>query len=87
MNCPQCGDQLDERKVNFCACDISPAFMIEDVPAQVCNTCGEQVFSDETIAAFERVKENRVPVSRTESLNVYRFADALDQEDRLRHSA
>ncbi len=78
MKCHICGNDMKERRVRFCACEAEPPLIIENVPALVCETCGEQLFTSDTVAVFERIKAGKVQQSRTDTLRVYDFAMAAN---------
>lgn len=78
MKCHICGNEMKERRVRFCACEAEPPLIIENVPALVCDACGEQVFTSATVAFFERVKAGKVRQTRTDMLRVYDFAMAVN---------
>ena len=74
MRCTVCGGTMVEQTVRFCACDATPPLIIENVPALVCEQCGEKVFSDSTIEGFESIKGSAVPYSHTLAIHVFDFA-------------
>jgi hypothetical protein len=65
-----------EETVNFCACEARPPIMVENVPAYVCERCGEQTFTDATTEAFESIKAGQVGF-RTEPLRVCDFRNSV----------
>ncbi len=50
--------------------------LVENVPAQVCQTCGEQYFSAATWRALEQRRERTPESRRTVQVPVYSFAEA-----------
>lgn len=73
MNCPHCGREMVERLVVVCACEASPPMKITDVPALVCDRCGERFYQENTSRLLVEIKAQRgLPVS-LEQLHVFRF--------------
>ena len=61
-HCPVC-ESVDTRQAS-----VRSAFwhndrlvVIEDVPALVCNTCGEQFYDDATVNLIDRMRQNGFP--------------------------
>ena len=80
MKCHVCGCQMEDRMVTFCACDAKPPLMVENVPALVCDACGEKQFSDETVAVFERIRDDDVGRSGAVLVRLYDFDRAVEGE-------
>jgi len=79
MTCSRCGGRLENRVVRFCACNVTPPIMIENVPALVCVRCGGESFADRVMRVFERIKDGLVsPLPRQPIIRAYDFelADA-----------
>ena len=47
MECFMCKGELIEKKVNYMVDLEKTIIIIKDVPAKVCDQCGEQYFDDE----------------------------------------
>lgn len=71
---------MEERIVRSCACGMTPPAMIENVPAMVCISCGEELFSDETAEVFERIRARRVGQYKMATMLVYDYQRALRNE-------
>lgn len=78
MKCWRCGGDVEERTVRFCVCDVSPVIMIQDVPAQVCKRCGEQVFSDSTTKVFEQIRDGKF-LARSVLMSIFDFKELTEQ--------
>ena len=52
---------MEPRIVRFCAANVTPPVLIQNVPALVCRRCGGEVFADEVVEVFEFVRDSRVP--------------------------
>jgi len=48
--------------------------MILNVPAQVCGTCGGEVFADPTVEVFERIRDGHVQPHGVVRLDAFDFA-------------
>ncbi len=79
MTCSQCGGNMVEQEVRFCACNVTPPIIIENVPAYVCANCAGEVFSDATMEVFERIRDGYVPNTATYVVNVFDFQRASDE--------
>jgi DNA-directed RNA polymerase subunit RPC12/RpoP len=72
MDCPRGHGELIEGVVAICACDAKPPTKIENVPAYVCATCGERIFTRDTT---RRLRELRAggQLKRAEWMHVFDF--------------
>lgn len=70
-----------EKRVRFCVCDLNPPIMIENVPAYVCDTCGDEIFSESAIEVFERTRDGEIPHSRTQVVKVFDFECAIREHE------
>jgi YgiT-type zinc finger domain-containing protein len=50
-----CKGELIEKKVNYMVDLEKTIIIIKDVPAKVCDQCGEQYFDDETSQNIEKI--------------------------------
>jgi YgiT-type zinc finger domain-containing protein len=50
--------------------------LVENVPAWVCEDCGEQYFDAETSQHLDRLRQSPPPVARTVAVPVYAFPAA-----------
>lgn len=55
MECFMCKGELIEKKVNYMVDLGKTIIIIKDVPAKVCDQCGEQYFDDETSQNIEKI--------------------------------
>ena len=55
MNCFKCKGKLEEKRVNYMVDLEKNIIIIKEVPAKVCNKCGEQYFDDETSENIEKI--------------------------------
>ena len=46
--CPRCGGDMREETVKTAIWRDERLFVVEDIPAQVCGSCMEQFYDDET---------------------------------------
>jgi len=53
--CPRCGQPLQAGKVKTAIWREERLVVVEDIPAQVCNTCMEQYYDDATTEALRRL--------------------------------
>lgn len=73
MNCVFCGGKLEKRNVAFHYEEDSNYFFVEDVPAEVCTSCGEKTYSPEvTDKLLKYATEEREP-TKTIEVPVFSF--------------
>ncbi len=74
--CLLCGGETARQLVtaeNWWGHDLT---LVESVPADVCQQCGEQYFDVETCRALDRLRREPPPAERTITVPVYAFAGA-----------
>ncbi len=59
--CPRCGHHMRYSLVKTTIWQGERLFVVEDVPAQVCDECMEQFYDDETTDAVRRLTEDGFP--------------------------
>ncbi len=59
--CPRCGACMRPAVVRTAIWAEDRLCIIEDVPAQVCDSCGERFYDEETTEALRRMKEEGFP--------------------------
>ena len=55
MECLYCHDQLGPKKVSYTANRKGYHLIIDDVPAWVCEQCGEPMFGEATVDAIQEM--------------------------------
>ncbi len=74
--CPICGGALSNQLVTHTEQDEQGRFYIyENVPAQVCEECGDYLLSDETVEKMDKLVEQAKPDRKIEA-PVYDLARA-----------
>jgi len=58
MNCIMCKGNLEKGLINYPVDARSQFLLIKDVPALICDQCGEYFFDDEIYAKIEGVVES-----------------------------
>ena len=74
MKCLYCRGQLVQKQVSYAANRKGYHLIIDDVPAWVCEQCGEVTFSRETTEKICRMVHSEAEPIRTVSLNVFAFS-------------
>ena len=77
MTCKLCGNSMLAQETSFCACDALPPVKFENVPAHVCEVCGEKVFSREAVERIQQLAESGVNF-RTVGMRIFDYA-TMDQ--------
>lgn len=65
VTCPRCGQNMRSSVVKTAIWKDDRLYVVEDVPAQVCDACLEQFYDDETTDALRRLTEDGFPACRT----------------------
>lgn len=76
VDCIVCGGNLEQQTVNICACERLPAVIVRDVPALVCNRCGEKVLSQDVMDIFALIGRGNSPPPSIEVSHVYDYDTA-----------
>ena len=59
--CAYCGGSTHEGKVKTCLWEDRGVFIIEDIPARVCEKCFEQFYEEGTVMQIERLRRDGFP--------------------------
>lgn len=62
--CPRCGQNMRFSLVKTSIWQSDRLFVVEDVPAQVCDSCMEQFYDDETTDTIRRLTEDGFPAAK-----------------------
>jgi YgiT-type zinc finger domain-containing protein len=57
ISCPRCGGDMREETVKTAIWRDERLFVVEDIPAQVCGSCMEQFYDEETTDVLRRLTE------------------------------
>ena len=60
MKCSRCNGKMEERTIKFCACNAPMPIMVENLPAQVCDTCGDEVLPTQAIEMLEQIQRGEL---------------------------
>src|SRR5437660_1135864 len=55
--CPRCGQAMRQATVKTAIWREERVFVVEDIPAQMCDSCMEQFYDEETTDALRRLTE------------------------------
>ena len=55
--CPRCGQSMHEAAVKTAIWREERMFVVEDIPAQFCDSCMEQFYDEDTTEALRRLTE------------------------------
>ena len=58
MSCPQCGQALRAEKVKTAIWRDERVFLVEDIPAYVCDSCRDQYYDDWVTEVLRRLTED-----------------------------
>lgn len=73
--CPVCkGDTAEERVIRYPQEYQGRIYIIDHVPAEVCNQCGEILLRPEVAKKIERLVRGNFAAPRTEAVPVYDLA-------------
>lgn len=71
--CSICGGDTIKTKVRFSQEIDGILEVVENVPAEVCTQCGDQLFSPRTVRALEKILKSKKKPTRTISVPVFDF--------------
>lgn len=57
VKCPRCGQRMDPKLVKTTVWNKDSLYVIEDIPAQVCSSCSQQIYDEDTANVIQRVTE------------------------------
>ena len=72
-DCSHCGGRVQERLVPWETHWQDQRYIVEDVPAGVCNRCGEKVLLPHVTAAIDKILQSRGRPLRTHQVPVYQY--------------
>ncbi len=61
VDCPRCGQAMRADTVKTAIWKGDRLFVVEDIPAQVCDACVEQFYDEETTDILRRLAEDGFP--------------------------
>lgn len=64
--CPKCAQPMRSATVKTAIWAGERLFIVQDIPAQVCDSCVEQFYDEETTDALRRLTEEGFPPAETE---------------------
>ncbi len=73
VDCIVCGGNLEQQTVNICACERLPAVIVRNVPALVCNRCGEKILSQDVMDIFAIIGRGNAPLPSIQVSHVYDY--------------
>src|SRR4051812_30792866 len=76
MKCWRCGGAMDEQRVTFCACTVTPPVVVRDVPATVCGQCGERTYSTSVLQTLKRIRDGDGPTPVLAYSYAYEYDEA-----------
>jgi len=75
MKCVFCGGRLEKRMVTFSYEEDDKHLFVENVPAEVCTTCGEKTYSPEVTEKLLRFARQEVRPKKIIQVPVFDFAE------------
>jgi len=75
MKCDICGGKRKREKIVYSIYYNQSPIIIENVPADVCEQCGEQFFDPETVEMIQQVVWSSKTPKRTIATPVYDLAE------------
>ncbi len=59
--CPRCGEGMRAALAKTAIWVDEDLFVVEDIPAQMCDSCMEQFYDEDTTNALRRLTEDKFP--------------------------
>ena len=75
MRCAFCKGDTEERVIRYVQEFDGRVVIIENVPAQVCTQCGEQLIQPEIAEKVQKIVWGEVPQPKTVEVDSYNFAE------------
>jgi len=66
--CPRCGESTHPATVKTAIWREDSLFVVEDIPAQVCGSCMEQFYDEDTTEALRELMEDKSAAPKRETL-------------------
>jgi HTH-type transcriptional regulator / antitoxin MqsA len=73
MKCIFCGCKVEKRNVTFHYEDNNKYLFVENVPAEVCTSCGEKTYSSDVTDKLLKYSKEQSKPSKTIEVPVYSF--------------
>ncbi len=73
MKCIFCGGKLERKNVTFNYEEDNKYFFVENVPAEVCTSCGEKTYSPDVTDKLLKYSKKQFKPSKTIEVPVYSF--------------
>lgn len=74
MKCPFCDGTMESRNVTFSDEGDDGYFLVENVPAEVCNKCGGKTFSPQVTDDLLKISKPGSKPVKTVSVPIFDFA-------------
>ena len=71
MRCRMCHSDMEEKSITVDLRIGDKLFVVEEVPAKVCNHCGEKVFTPATARKLQNLVKRRRKAPRTVRVPVF----------------
>jgi YgiT-type zinc finger domain-containing protein len=73
MKCIFCGGKLERKNVTFNYEEDNKYLFVENVPAEVCTSCGEKTYSPDVTDKLLKYSKKQLKPSKTIEVPVYSF--------------
>jgi YgiT-type zinc finger domain-containing protein len=77
MKCVFCGGKLKKENVTFTYEDEDKYLFVEDVPAEVCTSCGEKTYSPSVTDDLLKFARNEFQPARTIEVPIFNFVERV----------
>ena len=77
MKCVFCGGKLKKENVTFTYEDEDKYQFVEDVPAEVCTSCGEKTYSPSVTDDLLKFTRNEFQPARTIEVPIFNFVERV----------
>lgn len=74
MKCIYCGGKVESQKVTFVYDYDADYFLIENVPAEVCEQCGEKTYSPEVTDDLIHLSKKKLKPVKTVQVPVFDYS-------------
>jgi HTH-type transcriptional regulator / antitoxin MqsA len=75
MSCVFCGGKLEHKNVTFIYDEDNHYILVENVPAEVCEKCGEKIFAPKVTEELLKFAREKTKPSKTIQVPVFEYLE------------
>lgn len=75
LKCGQCGGESEERMIDYPISQNGDVIILENVPVNICHSCGEMWFSSEALSVIDKAASYTEKPNRTKPIFVWSYEE------------